>query len=155
MQQIQEQSFLDGYAVGELTGRLKYEAPLQVRHAVPLVRLKDCKGVFQKYNYTITGVHAHPSDSEQVLIVADKTAEGIDPTIVLAFAKDDLFMSGWGVGRLAGQLRYAQPDQVEEWVQVERLNLIQQILDDCGYTLTSLRIHPEKPQWASLIATRG
>ena len=31
LQEIQEQSFLDGFAVGELTGQLKHQAPAQLK----------------------------------------------------------------------------------------------------------------------------
>jgi hypothetical protein len=152
---IHDRSFLDGFEIGEFTGKLKHQAPQQIKQWIPIAKLKDFKGVLQKYNYTISGITSHPSDSEQVLMVADKIAEGTNPNLVQAFTKGDQFMHGWEAGNLAGLLRYTQPDQVEEWVKVENLDAIQKVVDEYGYTITSLRIHPEYKKWTQLVAQRS
>jgi predicted TPR repeat methyltransferase len=153
-QETQAQSFADGFAVGELTGRLKYQAPQQFKEWITLAKLQDFRGVLQKYNYSITGVTIHPSDSEQILIVAEKTAEGTNPHLIQAFGKGDRFMDGWATGCLVGLLRYTQPECIEEWVKVENLDAIQQVVDECGYEIKTMKLHPEKKQWIALVAQK-
>lgn len=154
LQEIQEQSFLDGFAVGELTGRLKYEAPAQLKQWIPLARLSDFKGVLRKYNYSLVGVTGHPSEPDQVLIVADKVAEGTNPKLIQAYARDDRFIDGWEAGSLASLLRYGQPEQVEQWVQIRNLDVLQQVVDEYQYVITSMNIHPEDKRWTMLVARK-
>ncbi len=152
-QGIHEQSFLEGFAVGELTGRLKHEAPFQLKQWVPLARLSDFKGVLRKYNYSIIGLSAHPSDPNQVLIVAEKMAEGTNRNLIQTFTKDNRFIDGWEAGCLASLLRYAQPKQIEQWVQIHNLDVLQQIIDQYQYVITSMRVHPEDKRWMMLVAS--
>jgi hypothetical protein len=152
---IQDRHFLDGFEIGKFTSKLKHQAPSQIKQWIPLSKLKDFRGVLQKYNYTISGITTHPTDAEQVLLVADKVADGTDPNLVQAFAKSEQFMHGWEAGSLAGLLKYTQPDRVEEWVKIENLNAIQQVMDEHGYVITSLRIHPEYQKWSQLTAQRS
>lgn len=152
---IQEQSFLDGFAVGELTGRLKHEAPSQLKQWIPLANLNDFQGVFRKYNYSIVGITAHPSEPDQLLITANKIAEGINRKIIQTFAKDDRFIDGWEAGCLAGLLRYGKPQRVEDWVQIHNLVVLRQILDEYKYIITVLRPHPDDHKWTLLVAQPG
>lgn len=152
LQGIQEQSFLEGFAIGELTGRLKYEEPSQLKQWIPLARLRDFKGVLRKYNYSIVGISVHPSDPNQVLISAEKMVEGTNRKMIQAFAKDDRFIDGWEAGCLASLLRYTQPERVEQWVQIRNLDALQQILDQYQYAIASMRIHPEDKRWVMLVA---
>lgn len=154
-QDVQEQSFADGYTVGALMGRLKYQAPTQIKEWFALEKLKDIKGTLRKYHYSISAITAHPSDSTQVLIVADKIADGTDPTLIQAFAKDDRFMDGLAAGCLDGLLRYSQPQEIEEWVRVDNLDAIQRIVDDHGYTISSFRVHSDNKQWVLMMARLG
>ncbi|MCL6434840.1 MAG: hypothetical protein K6T90_11615 [Leptolyngbyaceae cyanobacterium HOT.MB2.61] len=155
LQGIQEPVFWDGFAVGELTGRLKHQAPKQIKEWISLSRLNDIKGTLRKYNYTITGVTAHPSNPSQVLMIAEKTAGGTNPNLVQAFTQSDRFMDGWEAGCLYSQLRYEQPVQIEQWVKINNLDAIQQVLDQHGYTITSMRIHPQDKRWTMLNARKG
>ncbi len=150
---IQEHSFLEGFAIGELTGRLKHEAPSQLKQWIPLARLSDFKGVLRKYNYSIVGLSAHPSDPNQLLIVAEKMAEGTNRQLFQAFTKDKRFIDGWEAGCLASFLRYGQPQQLEQWVQIHNLDVLQQIMDEYHYVITSMRVHPEDKRWMMLIAS--
>lgn len=154
VQEIQDQNFLDGFAVGEFTGRLKYQTPLQIKEWVPLDKIKNFKSVLRKYNYSITGVSAHLSDPNQVLLAADKIAEEPNHKMILAFASGDIFMDGWEAGCLSMMLRCLQPEQVNEWVKVSNLDAIQKVVDKCGYAITSLHIHPEYKKWAQLVAQK-
>lgn len=154
IQGIQEPSFLAGFAIGELTGQLKYQAPAQIKLWIPLDQLKDYTGVLQKYHYSLIGITAHPSEPNQVLLVADKVADGTAPQLIQAFAKSDRFMDGWAAGCLAGLLRYLRPEELEESVRIENLEAIQQLLDQHGYQLTSLRIHPQDQRWTQLTAQK-
>lgn len=153
-QQTQTQSFWDGFAIGELTGRLKYESPAQIRQSLPLASLKDYRALLQKYQYSIVGINAHPSEPDQMLIVAEKTAEGTNPSIILAFARDDDFMNGWAAGCLSGRLQFTQPDRVEEWVRHDNLGAVQRVLDECEYVITGLRVHDENKKWSLITAQR-
>lgn len=163
LQGIQEQSFLDGFAVGELTGKLKHEAPVQVKQWIPLARIKEFTGVLRTSNYSLVGVSAHPSDPEQLLIVAEKIAKGKNPNGIQAFAKnkhfiygsfakDKHFIEGWEAGCLASLLRYRKPDLVEEWVQINNLDVIQQITEQYKYVITFMRSHPQDKRWKLLVA---
>jgi hypothetical protein len=154
LQEIQEQSFLDGFAVGELTGRLKHEAPAQLKQWIPLARLSDFKGVFRKYNYSLVGITGHPSEPDQILIVADKVAEGTNPKLIQAYARDNRFIDGWEAGSLASLLRYGQPEQVEQWVQIRNLDVLQQVVDESQYVIISMNIHPEDQRWTMLVARK-
>ena len=153
-QEVGVQLFLDGLAVGELTGRLKYDAPAQLKLWVALSKLGDFKGVLQKYNYQMTGLTAHPSDPDQVLIVAEKGEKGTNPQIVLSFAKGDRFMDGWHTGCLSAMLHYTRPEQFEEWIKVDNLDAIQRLLDKHHYTISSLRVHPEDKKWLLVVACK-
>mgnify|MGYP000181253756 CR=1 FL=1 len=151
---IEEQSFADGFAVGELTGRLKHQAPSHLKEWVALDKIKDFKSVLRKYCYRITGVSAHQSDSNQVLLTAEKFADGVDSKMILAFANGDRFMDGWEAGCLAGWLRYTQPEAVEEWVKVTNMDAIQTVVDEYGYGIKALQLHPEYKKWIQLTAQR-
>lgn len=162
LQGIQEQSFLDGFAVGELTGRLRHEAPVQVKQWIPLARIKEFTRVLRTYKYSLEGVSAHPSDPEQLLIVAEKIAEGKNPNWIQALAKDKHFIygslakdkhfiDGWEAGCLASLLHYRKPDLVEEWVQINNLDVIQQITAQYQYVITFMRSHPEDKKWKLLV----
>lgn len=153
-QGIQEQSFLDGFAVGQLTGRLKHQAPDQLKEWVPLAKLNDFKGVLRKYNYSITGLTADPSDPTQVLMVAEKMAPGTDENLVQAFTQSDRFMDGWATGCLHSFLHYVQPKQVEEWVKLNNLDAVQQVLEEYGYKISSLQVHSKDKRWAMLSASK-
>jgi hypothetical protein len=150
----QVQSFLDGFAVGELTGQLKHTEPAQVKKWVSLPKLKDFKGVLQKYNYTIVGVSTHPDEPDRILMTAEKRTPGTNPELIQAFARDNYFMDGWEAGCLAGLLRYKQPEKLEEWVRIRNLDALQQVIDEHGYMILSLRIHPEDKRWTMLVAQR-
>lgn len=152
--EARSQSFLDGYAIGELTGRLKHESPPQIEHFVPLAKLKDYRGALQKYRYHITHIAAHPADADQVRIVASKTAEGSDPNLVQAFARDDDFMDGWHTGCLASQLRYGRPDRLQEWVKLENLESVRAVVMQQGYTIAALHGHPQHTQWIQIVAVQ-
>ncbi len=155
LQEIQGQSFLDGFAVGELTGRLKHEAPSQVKQWIPFARLNDFKGVLRKYNYSIVGVTGHHSKPDQILIVADKVAEGTNPKLIQAYARDDRFIDGWEAGCLASLLCYGKLGRVEQWVQIHNLDVLQQVVDEYKYIVTSMRAHPEDKRWIMLVAIAG
>lgn len=146
-QLIKKYSFADGYAVGELTGRLKYAAPTQVKQWVPLEKLKSFKSVLQKYKYAITSMAADPKDSTQVLLVAEKVGEGTDATVVLAFANGDDFMHGWEAGCLASRLTYTQPEVLEEWINGDNLEVIRQTVQDLGYAIAASQPHPDHKKW--------
>ncbi len=146
--------FLDGFAVGELTSRLKYQAPSQIKEWIALDKLNNFKGTLRKYNYSITSLTADPTDASKVLIVAEKTAEGINRSLVQAFTQSDRFMDGWEAGCLHGLLHYGQPAKVEQWVKINNLDAIQKVLDEHHYVITSLRIHPEDKRWTMLNAQK-
>jgi len=154
LQEIQDQSFLEGFVIGELTGRLKHQAPSQVDEWISLDKIEDFKSVFRKYNYSITGLSAHPSDTNQILITATKIDEGTNSREILAFGKDDNFMDGWHVGYITGMMRYDQPNQWEEWVKLTNLRAIERVMDEYGYVITALRNHPENQNWTLLTAQR-
>ncbi len=151
-QRTHEPSFLEGLAVGELTGRLQHEAPDQVKQWVPLGSLKEARGALRKHHYSLVGVTAHPSDPDQVLLVADKLAPGTDPNLLQILARDERFFDGWEVGCLVGLLRYGRPERLEQWVQIRNLDEIQAALDEHHYGITSMRIHPEDKRWTLVIA---
>ncbi len=151
---IREYSFVDGYVVGELTGRLKYQAPAQIKQWVPVEKMKSFKSVLQKYNYSITSMATDPADSSQVLLVAEKVGDGTDPTVVLAFANGNEFMNGWEAGCLAGRLHHTQPEALEEWVKVENMDAIEQVVQDTGYAIASTRPHPEHQKWLQISVRR-
>ncbi|MEB3181295.1 MAG: hypothetical protein VKL59_20010 [Nostocaceae cyanobacterium] len=150
----QVQSFLDGFAVGELTGQLKHTEPAQIKKWMPLQKLKDFKGVLQKYNYSIVGIGSHPSQPDTVLMTAKKTSAGTNPKFIQAVARDNHFMDGWEAGCLAGLLRYKRPEMVEEWVRLRNLEALQQVIDEHGYMVLSVRVHPEDKRWMLLVAQR-
>jgi hypothetical protein len=154
VQGTQEQIFLDGFAVGELTGRLTHQVPGQFKEWISLSQLNDFKGVLRKHNYSITGLTADPEDPTRVLMVAEKTAEGTNQNLVQAFTYSDRFMDGWEAGCLHSQLRYGQPEQVEQWVKINNLDAIQQVLDEHGYAISSMRIHPEDKRWTMMSAQK-
>lgn len=151
-QDTQEQSFSDGFALGELTGRLKHSAPVQLREWVPLSRLQDIKKVLQKYHYSLTGLHSDPADPSQVLVIADKHAAGSHSKLMQMYARDQRFMDGWEAGFLSSLLRYAQPPRVEQWAQVRNLTALQQVIDEHHYVIVSLRVHDEDERWVMLTA---
>jgi hypothetical protein len=153
--QVHEAGFEDGFALGELTGRLKHESPVQIRQWLPLDRVNDFKGVLRKYNYSITGLTAHPTESNQVLMVAEKTAGGTNPKLVQAFTQGDRFMDGWEAGCLHGLLHYTQPAQVEQWVKVTNLDAIQKVLDENNYAIVLMRIHPQDKRWVMVTAHKS
>ena len=153
--EVQEFGFSEGFVVGVFTGRLKHEAPAQIREWVPLAQINDFKGTLRKYNYTITGVTAHPDDSNQVLLTAEKTSEGTNPDLVQVLTHSDRFMDGWEAGCLDSLLRYANPEQVEQWVKVNNVDAIQQVLDQHQYTIKSMRIHPQDKRWTMVTAEKA
>ncbi len=152
--EVQDFGFLEGFSVGAFTGRLKHEAPTQIKEWVPLAQLNDFKGTLRKYNYTITGVTAHPSDPAQVLLTAEKTVEGTNPTLVQMFTHSDQFMDGWEAGCLDSLLRYGQPEQIEQWVKISNVDAVQKVLDAHHYTIKSMRIHPEDKRWTLVTAEK-
>jgi hypothetical protein len=151
---IREYTFLDGLAVGELIGRLKHQEPAELKLWAALEQLQDFKAVLRKYNYSISGVTSHPSQPNQVLLSAEKIAAGTDPELMLAFARSEEFMNGCEVGCLVGQVRYTQPDQVDEWVRVNNIDAIRDIINDLGYVITTLQLHPQYNKWMQLVAQR-
>ncbi len=152
---IQQQSFGDGFAVGEFTSQIKYAAPPEIKKWLPVAKLNDFKVALQKHNYSIVGVSVHPCNSDQVLIAAKKTAPGTNPNLVQVLAKDKHFMDGWEAGSLAGLLRYKQPERVEQWVQAHNMDALQQVIDEYGYIISSVLTHPQDKKWAMLVAWCG
>jgi hypothetical protein len=155
LQGVQEKSFLDGFAVGELEARLKYSPTRQLKQWIPAEQINLLKGVLQKYNYTIVGISTHPSNSDEVLIVADKFAEGKNPNLRHAFLQDDRFMDGWKAGYLASLLRYKKPDQVEQLITVSDLDFLQAIIEEHRYVITSQSPHPINKNLITITATRS
>jgi hypothetical protein len=153
--EVQEFGFSEGFAVGVFTGRLKHEAPIQIKEWVALAQINDFKGTLRKYNYTISGVTAHPTDSTQVLLTAEKTAEGTNSKLVQAFTHSDRFMDGWEAGCLDSLLRYGNPEQLEQWVKINNVDAIQQVLDEHHYTIKSMRIHPQDKRWTMVTAAKA
>lgn len=148
-----EYTFSDGFAVGELIGRLKHAEPAELKLWATLDQLQDFKGVLRKYNYSISGITSHPSE-QQVLLSAEKVAAGTDPELMLAFARSDEFINGCEVGCLVGQLRYMQPEHIDEWVRLTNLEAIQSVINDFGYVITRIQAHPEYKKWVQLVGQR-
>jgi hypothetical protein len=152
IQEVQEQRFLEGFAVGELTSRLEHTAPLHFKEWIPTSQVNLLKGVLYRYNYAIIGISTHPSQPDQILLEAEKTANGARLDLVQAFLDDDRFIEGLKAGSLAGLLRYSHPPHVEQWVQSYSLGLLRQIIDDNGYVMTTLEEHPSNLNLVRVVA---
>jgi hypothetical protein len=151
---VREYTFADGFAVGELIGRLKHQEPAALKIWAMLEQLQDFKAVLRKHHYRISGLTSHPSKPDQVQLSAEKIMPGTNPELMLAFVRSDEFMDGCEVGCLVGQLRYTQPEQVDEWVKVSNLDAIQGVIRDFGYVVTTMQVHPEYTKWVQLVAQR-
>jgi hypothetical protein len=154
LQEVQDKSFVSGYMVGQLEAQLKYAPPLEFKQWIPSDQVNLLKGLLQKHHYTITGVNTHPDYEDQVLISAVKIAAGTNPGLFPAFLRDDVFMNGWKLGFLSGLLGYKKPEQIEQLISVDNLNLLNQILEENGYTITSQFPHSVNQNLISLTAQK-